>query len=150
MNRSQNSDEKRAMKGKEMVAYMLKLGTNDRGVISAKQGLSEPQLGHEKSSDLRSFQGVKGQKQIGESGVNLGDGADQYKAKGSTSHELTKTQYKQDQIDHQIIVNSTIIQKTTEEGICDQRVPEIQKGSLYYWADSESAIVNKDSFKDNL
>ena len=111
-----------------MVAYMMNSGTNFRGVFSAEPGLLEPQIGHKKSSDLGSILGIKGQFQNGESGVSLGDGADQFKAKGSTSHKLTQSQYKQDQIDQQIIVNSTIIQETTEEGICDQRVPKTQKG----------------------
>ena len=150
MKQRQTSDENRTMKGKEMVTYMLSLGTNNRGVISAEKRLLEPPIGQKKSPDLRSFHGVKGQNQIGESGVNLGEGADQNEAKGSTSHELTKTQYKQDQTDLQIIVNSTAIPKTTEEGICDQRVPESQKGSLCNWAKSESTIVKKGNIKDNL
>ena len=48
------------MTGKEMVAYMQNSGTNFRGVFSAKPGLLEPQIGHKKSSDLRSIPGVKG------------------------------------------------------------------------------------------
>ena len=60
----------------------------------------------------------------GESGVSLGDGEDQMKAKGSTSNEPTETQYEQKGIDQQIIGNSTIILRTTEEGLVTRDYPK--------------------------
>ena len=72
------------------------------------------------------------------------------KAKGSTSNEPTKTQFKQDQATLQIIVNSTTNLEATEEGICDQRVPQSQQGSLCNWTKSESTIAEKGNIKDHL
>ena len=143
MKQRQTSDENRTMKGKEMVAYMLSLGTNNRGVISAEKRLLEPPIGQKKSPDLRSFHGVKGQIQIGESGVSLGEGEDQTEAQGSTSDEPIRTQFKTDQATIQIIVNSTTSLEATEEGISDQRVPQSQQGSLCNWTESESTIAEK-------
>ena len=53
----------------------------------------------------------------------MGCGEDHLKAKGSTSNEPTASQYKQKEIDHQIIGNSTIAQQTTEEGLVTREYP---------------------------